>query len=236
MHLIPVIDIRKGETVRAVAGRRASYAPLATPLAASSAPLDVARGLLAHHDFRSLYIADLDAIEGRGDNRAAIDAIGAACPDLRLWVDAGLRGGADVARGLSSPAADVVVGSESLNGPDELRPFHRDPRLILSLDFMGEKFLGDPALLSASDLWPQRVIVMTLARVGAGLGPDVARLRDILSRASGRRVYAAGGVRDAGDLMRLSAAGAAGALVASALHGGGLSAADLARFDDARAK
>jgi phosphoribosylformimino-5-aminoimidazole carboxamide ribotide isomerase len=72
------------------------------------------------------------------------------------------------------------------------------------------------------------MIVMTLARVGTGGGPDVARVEDIARRAgAGRRVYAAGGVRDPADLRAIRDAGASGALVATALHEGKIKAGDL---------
>ena len=59
-------------------------------------------------------------------------------------------------------------------------------------------------------------------------GPDISRLQDVMGRAGDRRVYAAGGVRGAADLMALSALRVAGALVASALHDGRLSREALA--------
>ncbi len=68
---------------------------------------------------------------------------------------------------------------------------------------------------------------MTLGRVGADAGPDFERLAAV-RRASGAALYAAGGVRGADDLAALARAGIAGALVASALHDGRLSAKDLA--------
>jgi phosphoribosylformimino-5-aminoimidazole carboxamide ribotide isomerase len=99
---------------------------------------------------------------------------------------------------------------------------------VLSLDFRGDEFLGPRALLEDSFLWPDRVIVMTLARVGTGGGPDLARVRDIARRAgTARRVYAAGGVRGPADLRALRSEGAAGALVATALHEGKIKAGDL---------
>lgn len=229
MHIVPVIDIRNGETVRAVAGRRADYRPLVSPLAASSSPLDVVAGLQKLHPFRDLYVADLDAIEGFGSNRAAIERIGAACPDLRLWVDAGAHDGDAVAEWLALRNVDVVIGSESLVDVETLRAQLKNPRIVLSLDFRGDAFLGPPALLDAPDLWPPRMIVMTLTRIGAGAGPDLARLAPIVACAGARRVYAAGGVRGVDDLARLEEAGAAGALVASALHDGRITASDLAR-------
>jgi len=233
MHVVPVIDIRSGVVVRAVAGRRAEYAPIITPLAPSSAPLDIVRALLTLHDFDALYIADLDAIEGGGENDATINIISDAFPNLRLWIDAGVRNRAGVEHCLSLRSADVVVGSESFIRSDDLRSLSENSRVILSLDFTGAQFLGDPTLLHDPLLWPMRVIVMTLSRIGVEQGPDMAQLSGIVSRAPGRRVYAAGGARDIGDLMRLRKAGAAGALVATALHRGSLTPANLAQLDGA---
>jgi phosphoribosylformimino-5-aminoimidazole carboxamide ribotide isomerase len=96
------------------------------------------------------------------------------------------------------------------------------------LDFRGDVFQGPPELLARPDLWPPRIIVMTLARVGGGAGPDLERLAAIRRAAGPRDVLAAGGVRDRADLDALQAAGAAGALVASALHDGRITGADLA--------
>jgi phosphoribosylformimino-5-aminoimidazole carboxamide ribotide isomerase len=74
------------------------------------------------------------------------------------------------------------------------------------------------------------VIVMTLAAVGGGGGPDLERLRQVIGLADGRAVYAAGGVRGRGDLLDLQTLGCAGVLVASALHDGRLGQAELAAF------
>ena len=85
-----------------------------------------------------------------------------------------------------------------------------------------------PDLLANPGCWPERVIVMTLDRVGSHGGPDLDRLRAVKSAA--RKVYAAGGVRDAADLHALAEAGIAGALIASSLHNGRLTAADLQKI------
>jgi phosphoribosylformimino-5-aminoimidazole carboxamide ribotide isomerase len=66
------------------------------------------------------------------------------------------------------------------------------------------------------------VIVMTLDRVGAGSGPDLATFTQMQALAPDRSWIGAGGVRDAGDLRAAAEAGAAGWLVASALHDGTL--------------
>jgi uncharacterized protein related to proFAR isomerase len=100
-------------------------------------------------------------------------------------------------------------------------------RIVLSLDFRGDAFQGPEEILAEPALWPHRIIVMTLARVGSGAGPDLERFAAIRSIAGGRKIYAAGGVRDAADLLALKAAGASGALVSTALHDRRIVAADL---------
>ena len=75
MELIPVIDLKGGEVVRAERGARHLYAPIKTPLSPTSHPADVVTGFLALHDFRTVYVADIDAIEGAGNHAAVIDAL-----------------------------------------------------------------------------------------------------------------------------------------------------------------
>jgi phosphoribosylformimino-5-aminoimidazole carboxamide ribotide isomerase len=57
------------------------------------------------------------------------------------------------------------------------------------------------------------------------------QLSEIIARAGVRDVYGAGGVRTTEDLVALKATGAAGVLVSSALHDGGLTADALAAFE-----
>lgn len=230
MQVIPVIDIRNGVAVRAVAGQRSEYKPLQTPLAQTSAPLDVARGLASLHPFRTFYIADLDAIEGRTDNYALIMRIAGAFPNARLWVDAGIARLADAERWLTPHNIDIVIGSESLTDAGELGAIRNNARFALSLDFSAQGFLGDAEVLRDAELWPEKVIVMTLARVGAGQGPDLSRLNEIAPRAKGKNVYAAGGARGLNDLVALKEAGVAGALIATSLHDGRLTRKELAEF------
>jgi uncharacterized protein related to proFAR isomerase len=175
----------------------------------------VTRGLMRLGPFATLYIADLDAIRGRGDNFVALARLRQAFPEVELWVDNGAATAAMVEATERYGAS--VLGSESQRDAALLAS---RPDALLSLDFRGEAFQGPPELLARPELWPNRVIVMTLHRVGGGAGPDLDRLAAIRARAGGRRIYAAGGVRDGADLATLKAAGAAGVLVASALHDG----------------
>ncbi|GLK69937.1 nickel transporter [Ancylobacter dichloromethanicus] len=230
MELIPVIDLMGGAVVHARRGAREAYRPIETPLSASAAPLDVADGLLALGAFRTLYIADLDAIAGKSGHDAVLGRLAARHPGLGLWVDAGEATPAALSRRVANGPGRPVVGSESLAGRAEAEAALAGGAGLLSLDYGAEGPRGPAELHADAGLWPQAVIVMTLARVGAGQGPDIERLSGVLARAQGRRVYAAGGVRGADDLHRLADLGVAGVLLASALHDGRLSRADIAAF------
>ncbi|MPT22417.1 MAG: nickel transporter [Starkeya sp.] len=225
-----MIDLMGGAVVHARRGARDAYRPIETPLSATAAPSDVADGLLALGAFRTLYIADLDAIAGRGGHDAQLQALAVRHPGLALWVDAGEAYPEALARRVVYGPGRPVVGSESLAGLAQAEAALASGAGLLSLDYGPEGPRGPEALHDNAALWPEAVIVMTLARVGAGQGPDLERLAATLEQAEGRRVYAAGGVRDVGDLHRLAELGVAGVLLASALHDGRLSRADIAAF------
>jgi uncharacterized protein related to proFAR isomerase len=76
----------------------------------------------------------------------------------------------------------------------------------------------------------REAIVLDLARVGSGAGPDVGLIAEIHAAVPDLQLLAGGGVRDAADLRALGDAGAAGALVATALHSGVIGPRELAEL------
>jgi phosphoribosylformimino-5-aminoimidazole carboxamide ribotide isomerase len=222
LRIIPVLDLKGGEVVRAELGRRDRYRPISTPLSVDSDPDSVAAGLRTLHPFPAFYIADLDAIEGRAPNTQALARLSVMPEPPELWVDAGIADAETLAAALAQPSLRPILGSESQRSDALLRRFRDHPDLILSLDFFADGFRGPPSILEEPDCWPQTVIVMTLAKVGSAAGPDFAGLSEIKARAESRSVVAAGGVRNEADIRALSSLGIAAALVATSLHDGTL--------------
>jgi len=231
MRIIPVLDLKGGQVVRARQGRREEYRPIVTPLASSSDPVQVAQGLLGLHPFSIFYLADLDAIEGRGSNASAAARLSQIPGKPQLMMDAGYCDEEALARALAIPGFQPVLGSESQQDETLLARFSDHPDLVLSLDFFADGFRGPRTLLENPQLWPRRLIVMTLAKIGSAAGPDFSTLAAIQARAGGREVIAAGGVRDKADLEELSSRGVAAALVATSLHDGTLTPAQIAGFE-----
>lgn len=222
MQIIPVIDLLAGQVVRAIRGERSAYRPISSSLCTGAEPLVVARALLDYTGADTLYLADLDALTGGALQAGLIADLVAALPGTTFWLDGGFANRAAVEALPSIAPADrllPVLASEALFSPAAAREALADPaRAILSLDRRGETRLDPAGCWDDTTLWPERLIVMTLDRVGAFSGPDLATLAEVRRRAPRATVIGAGGIRDAGDLSVASAAGADAWLVASALH------------------
>ena len=227
MDIIPVIDLMHGQVVHARRGERQNYAPVQSALCASSAALDVVDAMLALYPFRRIYIADIDAIQQRGHHRPLVAAIRARHPQLDIWLDAGITHAEELPQWLAL-GVTCVIASESVRSLDDYRDLldHCGEQAVLSLDFSAQGYRGPETLLENPALWSNRVIAMTLPQVGSDAGPDRQRLMETLAVVRGQ-VYAAGGVRNIEDLRQLDAMGIAGALVASALHAGRLTRAEI---------
>jgi phosphoribosylformimino-5-aminoimidazole carboxamide ribotide isomerase len=232
MRVIPVIDFKGGVAVHAVRGERERYRPLRSELVAGSDPVRVARAVREALGLDELYVADLDAIAGGPPHREVVAAL---AREARVMVDAGVTEVAAVRLLLELGAARVVIGTETLAGQavlERLRAELPDAPLVLSLDLRAGRVLSrdaDLARLGAAEALARlghsgvrEVIVLDLARVGSGAGPDVALVRELCARFPELELLAGGGVRDVADLRALAEAGAAGALVATALHGGAI--------------
>jgi phosphoribosylformimino-5-aminoimidazole carboxamide ribotide isomerase len=221
VRVVGVIDLKAGAAVHAVRGERERYRPIGDPLS-------LARTFTGELGLDELYVADLDAIGGGGGQDAMIAEL---AREARVMVDAGVSEPERARALLDLGAHRVVVGTETLTGADALDRLLAEPgAIVLSVDLRDGRALsrdprlaGLPALdavarLHRADL--REVIVLDLARVGSGMGPDVGLIAELHAAFPGLELLAGGGVRDAGDLRALADAGAAGALVATALHRG----------------
>jgi phosphoribosylformimino-5-aminoimidazole carboxamide ribotide isomerase len=244
MEVIPVIDISRGVAVHAHRGARALYKPIRSVLLTGADPIALAGAYRRTLGSTTVYIADLDAIAGSGDNLAIIRDMAAAEPRLELLVDAGIRNAEEAGRLLQSGAKKVVIASESTAGLDAAAGLFAQLEAnatLFSIDLRnraviwqaGSSESADPydvaALLSA--LGCPQAIVLEMERIGTGSGPDVTFLGRITRAVPGMAFIAGGGIKTIEDLSRLKRAGASGALLATALHEGTITREDLARLE-----
>lgn len=228
MKAIPVIDLLAGKAVHACGGQRHAYRPLQTKGCKDGDALSLARYYTQEFGADRLYIADLDRIEKRGHHLDLIQRMAEALPTVTLWVDAGVQHREDLAALWAIPGVLPIIGSERLVDPTLPNDPDLRGRTVLSLDFTKDGLVGPIALQRQPLLWSRETILMDISRVGGAQGPNLARLADHLRRGPSIRWFVAGGVRDARDLAALQEQGASGVLLATSLHDGRITRAEMA--------
>ncbi|MFW5432646.1 MAG: HisA/HisF-related TIM barrel protein [Methylophilaceae bacterium] len=232
LHIIPVIDLLNGICVHAKKGQRSRYLPLTSSLTKSKQPLDIVKAFMDTYPFKTLYIADLNAIqtlENTSPHHAqTIESIKHHFPDLKLWVDAGINT-VKKAEIWVALGAQVILGSESFQTIEQYDVMSKqlDKPFTLSLDFLAQGYTGPSSLLEQTMHWPKDIIIMTLAKVGGNAGVDVNMIKKIIGKGQLHHFYAAGGIRHLDDLQQLVTLKVKGALVASALHSQQISTQEL---------
>jgi phosphoribosylformimino-5-aminoimidazole carboxamide ribotide isomerase len=231
--------------VHARGGIREQYPHVRTVAGSLIEPGDavaLARAYVGGFGLTELYAADLDAIGGAATQDELVSSLAAL--GAPLWLDAGVSSEDDARHARRLGAAKVVVGLETLTSFGALKSVCAalgGERVAFSLDLRG----GDPVVAAmaspdvrstppavlaarAGDAGAGSVILIDVARVGAGAGLDLELTARVREAVPGLTLVAGGGIRGWDDLVRLAGAGCDGALVATALHDGRLNAADIA--------
>jgi phosphoribosylformimino-5-aminoimidazole carboxamide ribotide isomerase len=237
LKIIPVIDILNGRVVHAVKGKRKEYQPLQSILTRSDVPIEVA-GAFKDFGFKELYVADLDAILDCSTNFQSLGTI-AEKTGIALMVDAGITSIERAQNLIGKGVLKLIVGTETLQSVkfvEQAIDIFGSDRVVVSLDLKGDKILvrlGFDGCLSPICLLKDfkrmgvsEVIVLDLARVGSCEGVNTDFLKKVIAEV-GIDVYVGGGVRDINDLVELRSLRVSGALIATALHSGKITIAEL---------
>jgi phosphoribosylformimino-5-aminoimidazole carboxamide ribotide isomerase len=214
----------RGQVVHAKLGQRNNYKPINSKLCESCEAIDIVTALLELYPFSTLYIADIDAISGVGDNDHLIEDISLNFPDLKIWLDAG--------KYQSNCKVMPVLGSESIVNLQSYLNFKKNH--VLSLDYNTQGAIGLIDIHELTKYWSDEIICMTLNAVGSTQGVDYARLDYLIKLNSDKkppsRLYAAGGVRDIKDIEMLATMNLSGVLLASSLHNKSITHKEIINF------
>ena len=221
MLIIPVIDLYRGIVVHAIEGNRKEYKAIDSKLCSSASPLDVISAYLKVFNFKSIYIADLDALEQQNDHIEIIESICSKHPELEVWLDTGSLLIERYLKNTKLQNFRLILSSESLSSVasfSTLLSKYPQHNFILSLDYKADKLLGSQELLQYKQQWPKDVIVLNLNNVGAKRGYQFPTELNQDELTSCFNIYYGGGIRDFNDIKKLNSHGLAGVLVSTALH------------------
>lgn len=241
MELYPAIDLRDGRCVRLLKGdfeqeTRYSVDPVA--LAVRYRELGA----------RWLHVVDLDgAKRGEPVNLELIRRMREAA-QVSVQLGGGIRTRSSLEQALEV-AERAVIGSLAVGEPELVAGWLAElgaERLTLALDV---RLTGDGTPMIATHGWTrestltletaverfaaaglEHVLCTDIDRDGALTGPNVALYRDCVARWPGIAFQASGGVRNAGDLAALAAAGVAATVSGKALLEGRLQPEEIEPF------
>ncbi|HKC81158.1 MAG TPA: 1-(5-phosphoribosyl)-5-[(5-phosphoribosylamino)methylideneamino] imidazole-4-carboxamide isomerase [Gemmatimonadaceae bacterium] len=226
MIAIPALDLRGGACVQLAAG---SYDE---EIIRIPDPVGVALAW-RQYGFRHLHLVDLDAVAGRGNNAAEIQAILAAT-DVEVQVGGGIKSRESIHQLLADGAQRVVIGTRALEDPDWLVEMSTDfpGSIIVAADVRDRKVLShgwtrvQPMLVldlveDLNGLPLAGVLVTAVHREEAMRGTDLPLMEDIADAAE-FPVFASGGLGSIGDLRALADRGVAAAIIGMGLYSGAM--------------
>ncbi|HZP67306.1 MAG TPA: 1-(5-phosphoribosyl)-5-[(5-phosphoribosylamino)methylideneamino]imidazole-4-carboxamide isomerase [Rudaea sp.] len=237
MEILPAIDLRDGRVVRLAQGdysRETRY---------GADPVELAERY-RDDGARWLHLVDLDG--ARDGSPRHLDAVGAiARCGLSVQAGGGVRGDDDVRRLLDAGAARVVIGSLAVTVPEKVETWishYGSDRICIALDARlqdGRRWTlpvrgwTAESALTLDVLAPRyaaagarHVLCTDIARDGVFAGPNLELYAHLAKLAPTLDVQASGGVRDAGDVRALRAAGVAGVVLGRSLLEGRLTLAE----------
>ncbi|ADD05307.1 1-(5-phosphoribosyl)-5-[(5-phosphoribosylamino)methylideneamino] imidazole-4-carboxamide isomerase [Natrialba magadii ATCC 43099] len=222
--VIPAVDIQNGEVVQLVQGERGTEKTYGDPVDAAT------RWLEAGAD--SLHLVDLDgAFDGERENTAAIESV-LESVDVPTQLGGGIRTAADARDVLDRGVDRVILGTAAVEDPDivaEISETHPDS-VIVSLDAKDGEVVVEgwtegagvspvEAAERYEELGATAILFTNVDVEGQLEGVATEPVRELVD-ATDVPVIASGGVATLEDIRALEEAGAAAAVVGSALYEG----------------
>lgn len=222
IEIIPVLDLMSGMAVSGKSGQRDTYKPLNTVYSSSPDPVQIAISL-KRQGAKRIYLADLDAIEGKGSNLEIVRKINHLLP---VMLDGGVKDFQSFEFSLKF-AEKIIVATETLNSLEDLdgifRAFSKE-RIVISVDIKDGQILSrnlpltfDELKLKLEELKPEEIILLNVSGVGTLKGFD----RKLLNEFSGFEdsLILGGGITP-DEIGNLQKRGINKLLLGSALHSG----------------
>ena len=231
--IIPVVDLRNGVVVRAVAGERVNYKQLDNAAFKSNDLCRIIEVLLKLSRSDILYVANLNGIAGDDSYNCILYEIVRKFSKVEIWVDNGFQNLGELRsfhhgfsnwcenNGYSPCPGDNLIpvfGTETIADNESYKKiFSTLDDAVLSIDKKNNVILGLVTIDTILGLLPKRVILMNLDKVGTDSGPDLSWLKNMTQKNLKVEFFGAGGLRDRDDYEIVARYKAAGWLVGSAL-------------------
>lgn len=244
MDVVAVIDIKNSIVVKAVAGKRNEYKKVESRILAKDEkqPLEVAAAFYNKLGIRKIYIADIDAILGDGNNLESIKEIKEKYPDIEIILDAGFSANNSPIPYLEDFLDYAVIATETvknLSFLDKMEDFNS--RIIASIDLKAGNLIHnidswqdknlEYIINEITNFGIKKFIILDLANVGTAAGIS-KYIKELKLKFPKLDFITGGGVKDYRDVKELKRMKFSGLLIASAFHNGSLGKKEVALIEN----
>lgn len=225
MRLIPAIDLINGHCVRLTKGN------YSTQKVYNENPLEVAKQLEAH-GIQFLHLVDLDGAKNQHIvNYRILEQI-ATKTNLKIDFGGGLKSDEDLKIAFNSGANQITGGSIAVQNPAVFTRWLNDygsDKIILGADVTNEKIaINGWQEESQENLIPfvnayqkkgiEYVICTDISKDGMLQGPAFKLYETILSKVTGIKLIASGGISHIEELPKLAQMGCEGVIIGKAIY------------------
>ncbi|HPF98297.1 MAG TPA: 1-(5-phosphoribosyl)-5-[(5-phosphoribosylamino)methylideneamino]imidazole-4-carboxamide isomerase [Mangrovimonas sp.] len=225
MRLIPAIDLINGHCVRLTKG------DYSTQKVYNENPLEVAKQLEAH-GIQFLHLVDLDGAKNQHIvNYRILEQI-ATKTNLKIDFGGGLKSDEDLKIAFNSGANQITGGSIAVQNPEVFSRWLNDygsDKIILGADVTNEKIaINGWQEESQENLIPfvnayqkkgiEYVICTDISKDGMLQGPAFKLYETILSKVTGIKLIASGGISHIEELPKLAQMGCEGVIIGKAIY------------------
>ena len=218
MDIIFAMDIRAGIVVKGYKGERETYEPIErhSKICTTSDPLNVVDTIKP----KRTYIADLDRIQGWGNNSLIISRISAR---TRTLIDVGIREVQEV-RKAEEIGETVIIGTET--GTLDVIRKTQSLRVAVSVDIRNGNVISPDAELNGDPLEVIEklnrykiygLILLDINTVGTKVGVNFDRIGEVLD-VTGHKLIVAGGIQSLKEIDALENLGVSGVIISTAIH------------------
>jgi len=225
MRLIPAIDLINGHCVRLTKG------DYSTQKVYNENPLEVAKQLEAH-GIQFLHLVDLDGAKNQHIvNYRILEQI-ATKTNLKIDFGGGLKSDEDLKIAFNSGANQITGGSIAVQNPAVFSRWLNDygsDKIILGADVINEKIAingwqeeSQESLIPFVNAYQKKgieyVICTDISKDGMLQGPAFKLYETILSKVTGIKLIASGGISHIEELPKLAQMGCEGVIIGKAIY------------------
>ena len=225
MRLIPAIDLINGHCVRLTKGN------YSTQKVYNENPLEVAKQLEAH-GIQFLHLVDLDGAKNQHIvNYRILEQI-ATKTNLKIDFGGGLKSDEDLKIAFNSGANQITGGSIAVQNPAVFSRWLNDygsDKIILGADVTNEKIAingwqeeSQESLIPFVNAYQKKgieyVICTDISKDGMLQGPAFKLYETILSKVTGIKLIASGGISHIEELPKLAQMGCEGVIIGKAIY------------------